>query len=272
MPILAALWIAVILLLAVAPGVFSPYSPVEIDPANSLRPPAFVAGGSASNLLGTDRAGRDILSRIIFGAQADVLIVATSLAIGGTAGVALGMIAGYARGWKEILVMRAVDVSLALPTVLLVLTAVAVSGPSFWLVVFGSAFVLWARFARLMRSEVVVARERGFVEAAVVVGATPMRILARHILPNVTHTIIVLVTLQIGWIIVIEGSLSFLGAGVPPPSPTWGNMVASGRDNLESAWWVLVAPGLMISFTVLAFNAIGDRLRDRLDPRLRQIA
>lgn len=268
-PFLSLTWALIILVMAIVPGLLAPYSPLDINPIASRQPPAFMAGGSWAHPLGTDEDGRDLLSRIIFGTRTDLSIVAASLLLGGAAGASFGMLAGYAGGWIEAVTMRAVDVSLALPTILLALTVVAVSGPSFWLVVLATAFVLWARFARLLRGEVVVWRERDFITAAKAAGAPDSRILVRHILPNVLNTLIVLSTLQIGWIIILEGSLSFLGAGVPAPTPSWGAMVATGRDTVQISWWVAGIPALMISLTVLASNVLGDWLRDRLDPRLR---
>jgi peptide/nickel transport system permease protein len=268
-PFLSLAWALLIVIMALVPGLLAPYSPLDINPVASRQPPAFMAGGAWAHPLGTDEDGRDLLSRIIFGTRTDLSIIAASLLLGGIAGASFGMLAGYAGGWIETVTMRAVDVSLALPTILLALTVVAVSGPSFWLVVLATAFVLWARFARLLRAEVVVWRERDFITAAKAAGAPDTRVLIRHIFPNVLNTVIVLSTLQIGWIIILEGSLSFLGAGVPAPTPSWGDMVATGRDTVQISWWVAGIPALMISLTVLASNVLGDWLRDRLDPRLR---
>jgi peptide/nickel transport system permease protein len=271
-PLLPIAFIVIVSTMAVAPDLFTAYSPIGIDPAVSLTPPAFVSGGSSSHLLGTDQKGRDIASRLIFGARVAVIVVVTSLVLGGMIGIGLGMIAGYVGGWISALIMRLVEISLAFPTVLIALLASAVSRSGLWLVVGATAFVLWARFARLVRSDVLVWREREFIAMARVAGTPGWKILLTHLLPNLMNGIIVLATLQIGWIVILEASLSFLGAGIPAPDPSWGGMVAEGRPTLEIAWWIALMPSIAIALTVLSFNTLGDWLRDRLDPRLSQLA
>lgn len=271
-PILPLAFIAAVCLMAAAPNLFTSYSPIAIEPAVSLTPPAFATGGSASHLLGTDQKGRDIASRLVFGARVAVIVVATSLLLGGAIGIGLGVVAGYVGGWVGALIMRLVEISLAFPTVLIALLASAVSRSGLWLIVGATAFVLWARFARLVRSDVLVWRERDFIAMAVVAGTPGWKIVLTHLLPNLTNGIIVLATLQIGWIVILEASLSFLGAGIPAPDPSWGGMVSEGRPTLETAWWIALAPSLAIALTVLSFNTLGDWLRDRLDPRLAQLA
>jgi peptide/nickel transport system permease protein len=271
-PIISGAVILLLLLLAAVPQLFTPYSPVAIAPRDSLQPPAFVDGGSLDHPLGTDVNGRDVAARVVYGARAATVIASLVLVLGGGIGISLGMIAGFYGGRLDTVIMRLVDISLAFPTILIVLMAAAVAGSSFWLVVGATSFVIWARFARLIRSEVLSLRERDYIALARVAGRSDLQILRMHILPNAANSIVVLATLQVGWIIIIEGSLSFLGAGIPPPSPTWGNMVASGRSMLETAWWLSVCPALAIALTVFAFNSVGDWLRDELDPRLRNLA
>lgn len=271
-PLFASAVILLLLLFAALPQLFTPYSPVAIAPRDGLVPPAFSAGGSVEHLLGTDVTGRDVAARIIYGARAAVVIALLVLVLGAGVGITLGLIAGFYGGGLGTIIMRLVDISLAFPTILIVLMVTAVAGPSFWLVVAATSFVIWARFARLIRSEVLHLRELDYVALARVAGRSNLQILRMHILPNAANSIVVLATLQVGWIIIIEGSLSFLGAGIPPPEPTWGNMVAGGRSMLETAWWLSVFPALAIAVTVFAFNSMGDWLRDELDPRLRNLA
>jgi peptide/nickel transport system permease protein len=219
--------------------------------------------------LGTDAVGRDILSRLIAGTRVSVLTAALSVGGAMLMGTAAGILGGYVGGWADRLLMRLADATLAFPAVLLALLLAVRFGPSFWGTVGVLCILLWARFARVVRAEVLALREREFIAAARVVGGGPLWIMWRHVLPNVAGTVLVLVTLQIGWAIIAEASLSFLGAGVPPPAPAWGTMVADGRNVLRSAWWISSIPGLAIMLLVVACNSVGDWLRDVLDPRLR---
>lgn len=259
------------LMLAVFGETLAPHSPTAVDPRNGSAPPAFMEGGSWSNVLGTDRLGRDILSRVMVGARTSLAVAFISIAIAGTIGSTLGLIAGYRGGWVDSVVMRTVDGTLAFPSILLALILATVVGPSFWVVVTVIAFIVWARYARLVRGETLAVKGSGFVSLAMIAGASDRYIIFRHILPMVFNSIVVLSSLQVGWGILVEGSLSFLGAGVPPPSPTWGGMVAEGRSYIETTWWISAFPGLAIMLVVLAFNIFGDWLRDILDPKLRQL-
>lgn len=265
--------IAVLLLVLVIPGLFStwiaPFGPETTDLRARLRPPVFF-GGTWDHALGTDRLGRDILSRTMHGAWYALSISAVGIFVGVLIGTTLGLIAGYARGWTETIIMRLVDISLALPAMLLALALAALSGPSFQSVIIVVAFVLWAYFARQVRAEVMSLRERDYVARAVVAGTSHLMILWRHILPNVSNTIVVLATLQVGIVITLEASLSFLGIGIPRPTPTWGLLVSDGRQLLTSAWWISFFPGMAILLTVLSVNLFGDWLRDKLDPKLRE--
>ena len=234
-------------------------------------PPAWLEGGDARFLLGTDNLGRDILSRIIVGARASFIVAISALTFGSALGSIIGLASGYFGGKLDTFIMRTADGMMAFPLVLAALLLVAVIGPGVHTVVIATSLVLWARFARLIRSEVLSVRERDFVKLARIAGASHMRIMFIHILPNVLNSVVVLLTLQLGFVIIVEATLSFLGAGVPPPTPTWGQMVASGRTYIETAWWISVFPGLAIAAVVLAFNLLGDWLRDHLDPKLRQL-
>jgi len=256
------------------PALFSdwlaPHDPYQSYLRNRLQPPVFW-GGTWEFVLGTDRLGRCVLSRIMYGARYALAISLVGIVLGAVIGTALGLIAGYLRGWTDIVAMRLVDISLALPSVLLALALAAAWGPSFQAVIIVVAFVLWAYFARQVRAEVLSLRERDFVARARVAGASNGRIIWRHIFPNVVNTVVVMATLQIGVVILLEASLSFLGIGVPRPTPAWGLLVADGRQLVVSAWWISMFPGVAILLTVLSVNLLGDWLRDRLDPKLRQV-
>jgi len=215
--------------------------------------------------------GRDLLTRMIYGARVSLLVAVLSLILGGGVGAAVGLIAGYYGGRLDAFIMRVADTTMAFPIILFAILFVVVVGGSLGTTVVAVAMVLWARYARVIRGEVLSLRERDFVAQARIAGASSTRIILVHLFPNVTNTLIVLLSLQVGWVIIVEASLSFLGAGIPPPTPTWGSMIAEGRDYIASAWWVSFFPGLAILATVLSFNLLGDWLRDALDPKLRQI-
>ena len=219
----------------------------------------------------TDDLGRDILSRIIHGARISLIIAAITLGLGGAIGTALGLIAGYFGGLLDELLMRIVDIFLALPLVLVALVLVVSVGQSFYIIVGVLVLFIWVRFARQIRGEVLQLKTMDYVALAKVAGASTPRILAIHLFPGVVNTLIVVATLQVSIVILVESTLSFLGAGVPPPTPAWGSMVADGRDFLADAWWISTMPGVAILLTVLSLNLFGDWLRDRLDPKLRQL-
>jgi peptide/nickel transport system permease protein len=271
----AIVFLAILLLVLVVPAVaapwLAPHDPLEGSLAAKLRPPVWRPGGSWTYPLGTDPLGRDILSRLIYGARVSLSVSLVAIVIGGVVGTLLGVAAGYFGGWTDVVIMRAVDVAFSMPTILLALVLAVVVGPSFRTVVGIVAFLLWARYARQVRGEVLSVRERDFVAQARLAGCSHLRVMVGHILPNVANTLIVLATLQVGYVILLEGTLSFLGVGIPPPTPAWGLMVATGRALIVSAWWVSFFPGLAILVTVLTLNLLGDWLRDRLDPRLRQV-
>ena len=265
----------VILGILLAFGLFgqwlAPHDPITIDLAKSFTPPVWHAEGSASNLLGTDKLGRDILSRVIIGSRVSLALSLTIIGLGGGGGVILGLISGYSGRKVDSLIQRGVEVILAMPTILVALVFVFTVGRSFESVMFILSPFLAARFTRIVRGETLSIRERDFVAVAKVIGTPAWMILLRHILPNVFNTVIVLATLEVGHLILLEASLSFLGVGVPPPHPAWGLMVAGGREFISSAYWIALFPGLAILFAVLSINLFGDWLRDTLDPRRRQL-
>ena len=263
------------LVLFVITGVFAPLIAPHDPERGGLRdrnlPPAWEQGGSSEFLLGTDHLGRDMLSRVIFGARISLAVAGVTLGVGMVIGVASGLIAGWYGGWLDEFLMRIVDIKLAIPTILLALVLVLALGQSFLIIVAILAIAVWPRFARNVRGEVLQLKTMDFVALAKVAGASTPRILFIHIFPGVINTLIVLATLEVGIVILLESTLSFLGAGVPPPTPAWGSMVSDGRDRLAVAWWISTMPGLAIMLVVLSMNLFGDWLRDRLDPRLRQL-
>ena len=267
--------LALLTFLLVIPAVLAPqvapHDPLRGSLANRLKAPAWQAGGSLEYPLGTDKLGRDILSRIIHGARVSLAVSLVAILVGGVIGTGLGLVAGYFGRWLDSLIMRLVDISLSLPTILLALVLVAAVGPSFGTVIGVLVVLLWARYARLVRAETLSIKERDYIARARVAGASHRRIMVRYIFPNVVNSLIVLATLQVGYVILLESALSFLGAGLPRPTPAWGLMVADGRELIVTAWWVSMFPGLAIMLTVLSLNLLGDWLRDHLDPKLRNV-
>ena len=269
--------IILLLIVLVIPAAFAdwvaPYDPKLGKLSDKLLPPAWMEGGSTEYLLGTDRVGRDIFSRIVYVARVSVLIAIIAIFIAGITGTTLGIVAGYWGGWIDGVVMRLVDISLSIPIILLALVLVAAIGASMGTVITVLVLLMWSRYARLVRGETLSVRLQDFIARAQVSGASHRRIMFRHVLPNVFNSIIVLATLNVGFVIILESTLSFLGAGIPPPQPAWGLMVADGRVLISSpnGWWVALFPGLAIMFVVLSMNLLGDWLRDRLDPKQRQV-
>ena len=263
--------IVVFVLCAILANLITTQDAYSVQLPNRLIPPFWLEGGSLNHLLGTDPLGRDILTRIIFGARVSVIIAITALTIGGGFGTLVGLTAGFYGGKIDTILMRFADITLAFPLILFAILLVMVLGPSMINVIIAISLVLWARYARVIRGEVLGLMQRDFIARAKVSGASDWRIMMRHLLPNVMPTLIVLLTLQVGWVIIVEASLSFLGAGIPPPTPAWGSMLADGREYVSTAWWVTTAPGVAIMLVVLAFNLAGDWLRERLDPKQRGI-
>lgn len=254
------------------PDVVALHAPGQTSLRNRLQPPAWAASGTSEYLLGTDALGRDILSRIIHGSRISMVVGVGTVALSGIIGLIVGLLAGYLGGVIGGIIMRIVDVMLSIPVLLIAILFAVALGPSVINVILALTIVLWSRFARLVRGETLALKEREFVLAAKAVGAGPTRILSRHILPSLVNTWVVLLTLQLGWVILAESSLSFLGAGVPSPSVSWGAMVSEGRSYTVSAWWVSFFPGLAIVLVIIGVNVLGDWLRDWLDPRLKHVA
>src|SRR5262245_8541904 len=248
-----------------------PADPYEQTLRLRFRPPVFLEGGSWAHPLGTDRLGRDLLSRIVYGARVSLSAGVVTVLLASALGAAIGLVAGYYRGRVDATLMRITDATMSFPVILLALILAVTVGPSFTNVVAAIAVILWARYARVIRGQVLTLMELDFIAQARIAGAGAWRIVTRHLFPNTLNTLVVLVTLQVGYVIIVEASLSFLGAGIPPPTPAWGSMISEGREYVTSAWWASFFPGLAIVLVVLAFNLIGDWLRDTLDPKLRQL-
>lgn len=265
MPVVSLTAIVLFVLAAIFGPIIVGETSTSMSLADRLAPPVGF-GGTWEHPLGTDKLGRDMLARVIGGSRVALIVALASVSIAGILGLGLGVLAGYRGGWRDTLIMRLVDLTLAFPVVLLALLFAVQFGPSLTNVIGVIVLLLWARFARLARGDALSLRAREFVVASKAIGTSDTSILVRHITPNVLPPIIVLATLQIGWAILTESALSFLGAGVPPPAPAWGSMVADGRDLLRSAWWISTIPGLAIVVVTVSFNMIGDWLRDRLDP------
>jgi peptide/nickel transport system permease protein len=263
--------ISAIVVMALFAPLLAPYSPIDQTLRDKLLPPAWLAGGSDKYLLGTDAFGRDILSRLIYGARVSLLVAVLALTAGGGVGLAIGIVAGYLGGAVDSVLMRLVDAAFTFPAILFALLLAVTMGQGLGTLVIAITLLLWASFARVIRGEVLSLRQRDFVALARVRGCSAPRIMLTHILPNVLNTFMVLVTLNIGVVIIAEATLSFLGAGIPPPTPTWGLMISEGRGRIADAWWVALIPGIAITLMVLSVNLFGDWLRDRLDPRLRQL-
>jgi peptide/nickel transport system permease protein len=265
-----------LLSLVVIAGITAPWiAPHDLE-VGSLRertlPPAWVEEGSTEYLLGTDHLGRDVLSRIIYGARISLAVAAVTLGVGGTIGVALGLVSGWYGRWVDEIAMRLVDIKLSIPLILIALVLVLTLGQSFTIIVAVLAIWIWPRFARQVRGEVLQLKNMDYVSLARVSGASTLRILFIHIFPGTINTLIVVATLQVGIVILLESTLSFLGAGVPPPTPAWGSMVSDGRDKLAAGfWWISTFPRVAILLTVMSLNLLGDWLRDVLDPKLQQI-
>jgi peptide/nickel transport system permease protein len=266
-PLIPAAIIAILIVFALFAPWIAPHDPLRNNIMANNTPPFWHEEGTAKYLLGTDTLGRDILSRIIYGSRLSLSLSLLVILIGGSIGVALGIISGYVGGFVDALIQRGVEAMLALPTILVALVFVFTFGFGFWNIIFILSPFIAARFARMVRGETLSLKERDYVAIANVIGAGKARIMRTHILPNVANTVTVLATLEVGHLILVESSLSFLGVGIAPPNPAWGLMVSEGRESLATAYWISLFPGLAILFTVLSLNLFGDWLRDALDPR-----
>jgi peptide/nickel transport system permease protein len=264
--------LGVIALLAIFADVIVPHDPQVGLLGERFRPPAWQQGGSTAHLLGTDHVGRDVLSRLIFGARVSMVVGFTAVIFAGVVGTLLGILAGYLGGWVDQVIMRVVDAWLAFPALTFAIFLAAIVGPSEMNIVIILGLVYWTRYARVVRGEVLSLKERDYVRLAIIAGCSKRTIMRRHILPNVLNSAIVLATLMLGVVIVTEAALSFLGVGVPPPKPAWGLMLADGKKGMMAGyWWLTVLPGCCIMLLVLSANLLGDWLRVKFDPQLRQL-
>lgn len=267
--------LAVLLLLALAAifaNLLAPYDPAAGDLKHDYLPPFWQQGGSLEYPLGTDHAGRDVLSRLIFGARISLIVAFLGVFVAGALGTMVGVVSGFLGGKVDQVLMRLTDGWLAMPTILIAILLAIVLGPGVNNIIIVLGAVGWTRYARVIRGETLSLRERDFVRLAITAGCSKMRIMWKHIVPNILNTALVLATLQLGFFVVVEASLTFVGVGVPPPRPAWGLMLSDGRIGLFAGyWWVTVFPGLGIVLLVMSANFLGDWLRIRLDPRLQQI-
>ena len=263
-----------ILLTLIITALFSPqvapHNPIRERLLDRLLPPAWSQDGDWQYVLGTDHLGRDLLSRIIYGSRVSLVVGAAAVVVGGALGISLGVAAGFLGGRSDELIMALADMQLAFPTILLAIAIIAVLGPSFANLVVVIGISGWVTYARIARGQVLSLREKEFVEAIRAQGGSQLRIVVRHILPNILSPLIVVATLDLARTIILESTLSFLGLGIQPPTPSWGGMLSDGREYLLSAWWIATFPGVALMLTALSFNRLGDWIRDLTDPRLRR--
>jgi peptide/nickel transport system permease protein len=271
LPWFALLIIIFVLFAAILAPILTPHSPTDTNLPNRMIVPVWQEEGQAGYFLGTDTLGRDLVTRILFGGRVSLLVVLLVLVAGGGGGLILGILAAYSKPIIGDIIMRIADAIMSIPSLLLALVFSITLGASITTIVLALSFVLWARVARLVRGEVLKIKNQDYVLLAKVSGCSSFRIMVFHIMPNVFNTFLVMLSLQVGWVILTEATLSFLGAGIPPPTASWGQMISEGRGYITSAWWISFFPGLVLALTVLAFNLLGDWLRDRLDPKLRQL-
>jgi len=263
------LFVLALTLVAVAAPWLAPQDPTRQSLRGRLAAPTGEGADGRAHLLGTDHLGRDVLSRVIWGARVSLLVGFSAVLVGGLMGATLGILAGYRGGWTDSAIMTLADAQLAFPFILLAIGIIAVLGPSFPTLIVVIGLSGWMSYARVLRSQVLVLRSREFVDAIHALGGSVGRVIARHILPNVLSSLVVIATLELARSIVLEATLSFLGLGIQPPTPSWGGMVHEGREYLDSAWWISTFPGLVLMLTSLVVSRTGDWLRDLLDPTLR---
>lgn len=267
-PLIGMCFLIVLVLAAFLAPWLAPHDPTEVDIRKRLRPPAWADGSLEGHPLGTDPLGQDVLSRLISGARISLIVGASAVVLAGTLGVAIGLIAGYSGGWVDSALMRLADIQMGFPFILLALTVMAVVGPGLFNLILVLGLTNWVPYARVVRGEVMGLRDLEYVQAAEAIGNTPARVIVRHIFPNVLPPVMVIASFAVATTILAEAALSFLGLGLPPTIPTWGGMLAQGREFVYESWWLTVFPGMMIFLSVLSINFIGDWLRDYLDPRL----
>lgn len=270
-PILPVAVVLFLVIVAIFAPIIAPHHPLEADFTKRNVPPAWTEEGTSDYLLGGDHIGRDVLSRIIFGTRISLMVAGTVLAAGALVGTVLGVAAGYLGGVVDELIMRLVDFTYAVPFILVALVAAVIWDPSLILVITLLAIFTWPPFARQVRAEALQLKSMDYVAMARVSGASGVRIAFKHILPGIVNTVMVMASLQVGNLVITESVLSFLGVGIPAPDPSWGSMVSQGRNYIATAWWIAFFPGVAIFFLVFSMNFLGDWLRDKLDPRLRQL-
>ena len=263
----SAAFVLAFILMAVAAPLFAPHDPYETDLFRRLQPPAWMVGGEWAYLLGCDALGRDILSRIIYGARVSIFIGASVILVATTVGTLAGLAAGYLRGWTDIVISRLVDILLGFPYLIFAIALIAMTGPGLQNIILALAYKEWVIPCRVVRGETLAAREIEYVEAARAMGGTRRYIMLREILPNILSPVVVVSTVRMAHVIILEASLSFLGLGVQPPTASWGSMVADGRSYMLEAWWVSTFPGLAILLLVLSINVVSQGLRDAFDPK-----
>ena len=261
--------LAVIITAALCADRIAPFDPAEGNIVDRLRPPAWHPGDGQRHLLGTDQIGRDVLTRLIYSARISLLVGIAGTAISLLAGTALGLCAGFWGGTIDRALLRITDIHLAFPFIALAVVVISVTGPGLFNVIIVLAATGWVLYARVVREEVLRAREQSYVEAARAIGGRDLRIMIRHIVPNIVAPVIVISSFAIAQMIITEASLSFLGLGIRPPTPTWGGMLSDARNYMQVAWWLPTCPGVALLVTLLAINLVGDWLRDTLDPTLR---
>ena len=262
-------FVVLLALVALTAPWLAPQDPVRQSLRGRLSPPTLDGADGRAHVLGTDHLGRDVLSRVIYGARVSLVIGFAAVVVGGVLGSALGIIAGFGGGRADAVIMTIADAQLAFPFILLAIGIIAVLGPSFGTLVVVIGLSGWVAYARILRSQVLVLRSREFVEAIHALGGSVWRVVLRHVLPNVLSSIVVVATLELARAIVLEATLSFLGLGIQPPTPSWGGMIHEGRDYLDSAWWISTFPGIVLMLTSIVVSRTGDGLRDLLDPTLR---
>src|SRR5881396_1619963 len=262
-------FVLLVVITAMAAPVIAPHDPVRQSLRARLAAPTLSAADGKAHVLGTDHLGRDVLSRMVYGARVSLLVGFAAVVVGGLIGATLGVVAGFRGGWTDSTIMTIADAQLAFPFILLAIGIIAVLGPSFPTLIAVIVLSGWVDYARVLRSQVLVLRSREFVDAILALSGSVPRIVARHIVPNVLSSLVVIATLQLARAIVLEATLSFLGLGIQPPTPSWGGMVQEGREYLDSAWWISIFPGCLLLLTSLVVSRSGDWLRDLLDPTLR---
>lgn len=271
-PLIWILLLTLLIVSAIAAPLLTQYDPIrDADFTAVLLPPIFVEGGTTEHFLGTDQIGRDIFSRMLYGGRVSLMVAGVSIVSGTIIGTILGLISGFKGGLIDEIIMRLVDMWIALPFIMVALVLAIVLGQSYGVMFLLLTLVAWVSFVRPIRGEVLSLREREYIQYAISSGASQSRLMLRHILPNISSTVLVIATMKAGSLVLAESILSFLGVGIPAPTPTWGSLVSDGRGYLEEAWWISTMPGLSILFLVMSLNFLGDWLRDRWDPKLNQI-